>query len=135
MSELVAAARSKGEVLVFKRGALREQQKDAIVSDEEHHVQPGRCSDLEKEKGSVQANVEKQTSILHWQNVSYIVKTGGGERLILDNVDGWVKPGTLTALMGVSGVSGGFSSDCSSCIANTRPRFSTCSRVVSPWAL
>ena len=54
----------------------------------------------------MQANVEKQTSILHWQDVSYTVKTGGGERLILDNVDGWVKPGTLTALMGVSGVSG-----------------------------
>ena len=105
VSELVAAARSKGEVLVFKRGALKEQQKVAIVSDEEHQVPPGRRGDLEKEKEPVQANVEKQTSILHWQDVSYTVKTGGGERLILDNVDGWVKPGTLTALMGVSGVS------------------------------
>jgi ABC-type multidrug transport system permease subunit len=104
VSEIVAAARSKGEVLVFKRGALREQQKSAVVADEEHQVPPGRRDDLEK-KEAVQANVEKQTSILHWQDVSYTVKTGGGERLILDNVDGWVKPGTLTALMGVSGVS------------------------------
>jgi ABC-type glutathione transport system ATPase component len=105
VSEIVAAARSKGEVLVFKRGALREQQKSAIVADEEHQVPPGRRGDLEK-KEAVQANVEKQTSILHWQDVSYTVKTGGGERLILDHVDGWVKPGTLTALMGVSGVRG-----------------------------
>ena len=110
VSELVAAARSKGEVLVFKRGALREQQKGGVVSDEEHQVPPGRCGP-EKEKESVQANVEKQTSILHWQDVSYTVKTGGGERLILDNVDGWVKPGTLTALMGVSGVSRGLPSE------------------------
>jgi ATP-binding cassette subfamily G (WHITE) protein 2 (PDR) len=105
VSEVVAAARSKGEVLVFKRGALREQQKGAIFGDEEHQVPTGRRGNLDKEKDSVQANVEKQTSILHWQDVSYTVKTGGGERLILDNVDGWVKPGTLTALMGVSGVS------------------------------
>lgn len=118
VSELVAAARSKGEVLVFKRGALREQQKGAVVGDEEHQVPPGRRSDLEKEKESVQANVEKQTSILHWQDVSYTVKTGGGERLILDNVDGWVKPGTLTALMGVSGVSGDLSDQYMSTHAN-----------------
>ena len=105
VSELVAAARSKGEVLVFRRAALREKQKGAIVSDEEHQVPTGSRSNPDKEKDSVEANVAKQTSILHWQDVSYTVKTGGGERLILDNVDGWVKPGTLTALMGVSGVS------------------------------
>lgn len=103
VSELVAAARSKGEVLVFKRGALKKDRHRAIVADEEHQVQPGRRNELEKKKGSVQANVEKQTSILHWQDVSYTVKAGGEERVILDHVDGWVKPGTLTALMGVSG--------------------------------
>jgi ATP-binding cassette subfamily G (WHITE) protein 2 (PDR) len=105
VSEIIAAARSKGEVLVFKRGALREQQKNPIVADEEHQVPPGRRDHSDKVKHSAVANVQKQTSILHWQDVSYTVKTGGGDRLILDNVDGWVKPGSLTALMGVSGVS------------------------------
>jgi ATP-binding cassette subfamily G (WHITE) protein 2 (PDR) len=105
VSELVAAARSKGEVLVFKRGALREQRKKTVVADEEHQVPPVRQNGLDKEKDATEASVEKQTSILHWQDVSYTVKTGGGDRLILDNVDGWVKPGSLTALMGVSGVS------------------------------
>lgn len=107
VSELVAAARSKGEVLVFKRGALREQQKSTVTTDEEHQVPPGSRNNLDKEKYSAaEPHVEKQTSILHWQDVSYTVKTGGEDRVILDNVDGFVKPGTLTALMGVSGVSG-----------------------------
>jgi ATP-binding cassette subfamily G (WHITE) protein 2 (PDR) len=115
VSELVAAARSKGEVLVFKRGALRKHQKGAVVSAEEHQFPPSRRSAHAKENDSVETDVAKQTSVLHWQDVSYTVKTGGGERLILDNVDGWVKPGTLTAIMGVSGVS----SDLSNGVINT----------------
>lgn len=105
VSEVVAAARSKGEVLVFKRGALKKQQHRKAGPDEEHQAAPCQLNNLKHEKAEVEANVAKQTSILHWQNVSYTVKSGGEERLILDQVDGWVKPGTLTALMGVSGVS------------------------------
>lgn len=104
VSEIVAAARSKGEVLVFKRGALRQQRKSRSATDEEVQA-GGHSKNTEMEDVAVEANVAKQTSILHWQNVSYSVKSGGEERRILDNVDGWVKPGTLTALMGVSGVS------------------------------
>jgi len=103
VSEVVAAARSKGEVLVFKRGALKQQQNRKPVADEEDQA-GGQREIIEKEDVAVQANVAKQTSILHWKNVSYTIKSGGEERKILDNVDGWVKPGQLTALMGVSGV-------------------------------
>jgi ATP-binding cassette subfamily G (WHITE) protein 2 (PDR) len=84
VSEVVAAARSKGEVLVFKRGALRKQQSRKVVTDEEDPV--GQCGELEGEKDAVKTNVAKQTSILHWQNVSYTVKSGGEERKILDAV-------------------------------------------------
>lgn len=139
VSELVAAARSKGEVLVFKRGALREQQKNTITSDEEHQIPPGRRNDLDKEKDTTDANVEKQTSILHWQDVSYTVKTGGGEGLILDNVDGWVKPGSLTALMGVSGVSGDsldlWTSSLTRYLRLAKPPYSMCLQAVSLWVL
>lgn len=33
----------------------------------------------------------------------FLLQVKGGTRRLLDHVDGWVKPGTLTALMGVSG--------------------------------
>ncbi|KAL2129334.1 hypothetical protein VTI74DRAFT_7926 [Chaetomium olivicolor] len=45
----------------------------------------------------------KNTSLFTWKNLSYMVKTHEGERLLLDNVQGWVKPGMLGALMGSSG--------------------------------
>jgi ABC-type multidrug transport system permease subunit/ABC-type multidrug transport system ATPase subunit len=45
----------------------------------------------------------KTTSIFTWKDLSYTVKTPEGERLLLDKVQGWVKPGMLGALMGSSG--------------------------------
>lgn len=38
-----------------------------------------------------------------WQNLTYDVPVPGGQKRLLDNVFGYVKPGTLTALMGSSG--------------------------------
>jgi ATP-binding cassette subfamily G (WHITE) protein 2 (PDR) len=44
-----------------------------------------------------------QTDVFTWTDVCYDIKIKGEPRRLLDNVSGWVKPGTLTALMGVSG--------------------------------
>lgn len=41
--------------------------------------------------------------IFMWQNVDYVVPYDGADRKLLDNVQGYVLPGTLTALMGESG--------------------------------
>lgn len=38
-----------------------------------------------------------------WKDVRYTVPVKGGQRLLLDNVSGWIKPGHMTALMGSSG--------------------------------
>lgn len=43
---------------------------------------------------------------LVWKGVTYDIKTKKSSQRLLDNIDGWVRPGCLTALMGVSGVSG-----------------------------
>jgi ABC-type multidrug transport system permease subunit/ABC-type multidrug transport system ATPase subunit len=110
-AENVAAKKSKGEVLVFRRGhkpaSFKENKGDAesggtpvagpVGKSANGNVSDGNSSD--KEAGMLQ----KQTSVFHWNNVCYEVKVKGETRQILNNVDGWVKPGTLTALMGVSG--------------------------------
>lgn len=105
-SELVSAKPSKGEILVFPRGKI-----PAFIQDnqqEEQETDPEAASKNEKpvveQDGHDQvAAIQKQTAIFHWQDVCYDIKIKGEDRRILDNVDGWVKPGTLTALMGVSG--------------------------------
>jgi ABC-type multidrug transport system ATPase subunit len=45
----------------------------------------------------------EQQSIFTWRDLCYDIPVKGGQRRLLDHVCGWVKPGTLTALMGVSG--------------------------------
>ncbi|KAL4789751.1 ABC-2 type transporter-domain-containing protein [Aspergillus venezuelensis] len=41
--------------------------------------------------------------VFSWENVCYDVPFKDGSKRLLDDVNGWVRPGTLTALMGVSG--------------------------------
>jgi hypothetical protein len=43
--------------------------------------------------------LQRQTAIFSWKDVVYDIRIKGEARRILDYVDGWVKPGTLTALM------------------------------------
>ncbi|KAF4470632.1 ABC-2 type transporter [Fusarium albosuccineum] len=98
-AEYIASERSKGEVLVFTRAAIKKVKAGSKDIEAGGSSQPGQARGASK----TTAKVEKQTSILHWRNVCYDIKIKGEPRRILDHVDGWVKPGTLTALMGVSG--------------------------------
>lgn len=47
--------------------------------------------------------LKPQTDVFTWRNARYEVHVRGGQRQLLDHMSGWVKPGTLTALMGTSG--------------------------------
>ena len=94
-TEYVASERSKGEVLVFTRAAIKKMKTGSKDIEDGGGSQPGQARGSSK----TTAKVEKQTSILHWRNVCYDIKIKGEPRRILDHVDGWVKPGTLTALM------------------------------------
>ncbi|KAI4952832.1 hypothetical protein J4E91_003307 [Alternaria rosae] len=55
------------------------------------------------ETQDLSANLMRNTSVFTWRNLSYVVKTPSGDRTLLDNVHGYVKPGMLGALMGSSG--------------------------------
>lgn len=96
-TEFITAKKSKGEILLFRRGHTPAtlQQK---LGDEEAVV--GTMAGVEKTNNTdLSAVIKKQTAIFHWENVCYDIKIKGEPRRILDHVDGWVKPGTLTALM------------------------------------
>lgn len=101
-SELIRAKPSKGEVLVFPRGKMPAFVKNVRKEDPEEVIASEKGAVSSEPRDSTAAIV-RQTSVFHWENVCYDIKIKGTERRILDNVDGWVKPGTLTALMGVTG--------------------------------
>ncbi|PLB43646.1 ABC transporter CDR4 [Aspergillus steynii IBT 23096] len=99
-TELITEKRSKGEVLLFRRG---HQLKLPDIKDLESFSQHSGTAKSDPSTSSESADIQKQTAIFHWEDVCYDIKIKGTPRMILDNVDGWVKPGTCTALMGVSG--------------------------------
>ncbi|KAI9841060.1 MAG: hypothetical protein M1837_001031 [Sclerophora amabilis] len=47
--------------------------------------------------------LEGNGHVFAWKNVSLKLQVAGEEKRLLENVDGWVKRGELTALMGMSG--------------------------------
>ncbi|PNY28748.1 ABC transporter CDR4 [Tolypocladium capitatum] len=105
-AELVSEAKSRGEVLVYRRGhkpaAARHAEKKQR-DPEAAMANIGPILSTDRSRGKEGGMLQQQTSVFQWHDVCYDVKIKGETRRILDHVDGWVKPGTLTALMGVSG--------------------------------
>lgn len=96
-TEYVASERSRGEVLVFTRSSMRKNGAKKAADIEAGVAETNR--QMGANDSANVADIEKQTSIFHWKDVCYDVKIKTETRRILDHVDGWVKPGTLTALM------------------------------------
>lgn len=105
LCEINKGAMQKGEVLLFQKRGLKKMkkaQKD-IESGEigkdtpEFENPPTDNSDESKQV------LETGGHTFFWRNLTYQVKIKTEDRVILNKVDGWVKPGQVTALMGASG--------------------------------
>ncbi|KAH6876732.1 ABC-2 type transporter-domain-containing protein [Thelonectria olida] len=103
-TELNSSMSSTAEALVFQSGhvpAHLRQDSSATPTNEESG--PSETT-RHLQQDNVSANtVETGTDIFSWRDVVYDIQIKSEERRLLDNVAGWVKPGSLTALMGVSG--------------------------------
>lgn len=95
-AETIKAEQSNGEILVFQQGHKTLKNK----ADEENSYS---SYDNNGDSSDDKVALQEQKGIFQWKNVCYDIKIKGEPRRLLDHVDGWVKPGTLTALMGASG--------------------------------
>ncbi|CAK7222908.1 hypothetical protein SEUCBS140593_005061 [Sporothrix eucalyptigena] len=127
-TEINSVPSSEGEMLVFqknhipphlKKGAARGNRSEkessngaksasgsSTVGDEENVARAGDAGEKPESPeigNSTVHGIPPQKDIFTWKNVVYDIEVKGKERRLLDHVSGWVKPGTLTALMGVSG--------------------------------
>ncbi|KAH8590585.1 AtrD, ABC-transporter [Bisporella sp. PMI_857] len=103
-TEYITAQKSKGEVLLFRRGnvpSLGPKPDEEAQAEDRENIET--VMSRQRTIPDAPVNIQKQTAVFHWDNVNYDIKIKGEGRRLLDQVDGWVKPGTLTALMGVSG--------------------------------
>jgi ATP-binding cassette, subfamily G (WHITE), member 2, PDR len=105
---------SRGEVLVFPLGKepahlVEEERTTAGPVDEENgQSEPNRAADgvVAIHSSNVEAmkkELNAPKDIFTWRNVCCDVHIKSETRRLLSDVSGYVKPGTLTALMGESG--------------------------------
>ncbi|KAF2139372.1 uncharacterized protein K452DRAFT_275615 [Aplosporella prunicola CBS 121167] len=103
-----------GSVTIYKRGQAPSAVKTAMETgnqprDEETGKEQAAGTDQSRDATSSEdektnmKGVAKNDTIFTWQNVTYTIPYENGERKLLQNVQGYVKPGKLTALMGASG--------------------------------
>ena len=107
-AEFVPAQRSKGDMLRYnkhksklaKSSSADDETANSITFAQDRqmvHVPSAKPKEGFSEK--IDHGIIRQSSVLNWQDLTYDVKVKGGKKTILHGINGWVKPGTLTALM------------------------------------
>lgn len=118
LCEFNKGAMQKGEILLFQQRDLKKlkeqnRRKDVestgnvdAISEKvppEETVNEDSSSESNSSKNDSHEKIEKVKNIFFWKDLTYQVKIKKENRIILNDVDGWVKPGQVTALMGASG--------------------------------
>ena len=116
--ELQKPNKGGGSVTIYKRGQVPKSVEKALetggesVDLEKHISNDSRPFDASEKKKSDSSGsdsddtvtgVAKNETVFTWQDVNYTIPVAGGERQLLKGVQGYVRPGKLTALMGASG--------------------------------
>jgi ATP-binding cassette, subfamily G (WHITE), member 2, SNQ2 len=96
-------ARNKRSKKALKRKAPPRPDVEEGSRIEESSASSRRTEveDVSKQKALTQISSSRQ--IFTWENVNYSVPYQGGQKQLLNNVDGYCKPGVMVALMGTSG--------------------------------
>lgn len=105
-TEYIPAQCSRGEVLLYQRGRKThtklENDAEAGYSDSPQDTATEMVDVDGKEDGcvtSTRSQLQERRAVFHWSRVDYSIQIKKNTRKILQNVEGWVRPGSLTALM------------------------------------
>jgi len=94
------AAGSGGALLIPRENQKKVTQlivpadEEAQASEKQPPIVDG-SGDADAAQGEGEKALVRNTSIFTWRNLSYVVKTPSGDRTLLDNISGFVKPGML----------------------------------------
>jgi ATP-binding cassette subfamily G (WHITE) protein 2 (SNQ2) len=105
-TETVSFAQSGGGALVFAKNKRAKQAvKEEGPVDEEKAAagESTSSSDTAAHEEEALDSISSSESIFTWKDVEYTVPYQGGERKLLNKVNGYAKPGVMIALVGASG--------------------------------
>ncbi|RFU75353.1 brefeldin a resistance [Trichoderma arundinaceum] len=107
-----------GAITIFKRGQVPKAIEKSIETggrnqektDEENgavsHITPAMVEEKNPENSDSNGDgpeIAKNEAVFTFRNINYTIPYEKGERQLLQDVQGYVRPGKLTALMGASG--------------------------------
>jgi hypothetical protein len=95
-TEFRSGTESKAETLIFRP---RNVPKYLLNDDSESNGTENVAVASQEESSEGDVHLADQQDVFHWKNLCYDIPVKEGTRRLLDNVNGWVKPRTLTALM------------------------------------
>jgi ABC-type multidrug transport system permease subunit len=107
-----------GAITVFKRGQVPKKLEKTIetggrreIADEESGSVRGAMAqdevDVDGGAQNTMQRVAKNETVFTFRDINYTIPYQGGQKRLLQDVQGFVRPGKLTALMGASGMSRG----------------------------
>ena len=104
-TESLSARRSRGEVLISKRGQF---PKPRLLDDQEaqrsEKMGPNNSKlDISRPTSGCFERKGTQAATFVWDGLSYELKANKKILKLLNDIEGWIEPGTVTALMGESG--------------------------------
>lgn len=102
-TELNSSTTSTAEVLVFRRGHVPKYISESQSANSDVEAAEKQVAHTSDESVQEATAIQPQKDVFTWRDVVYDITIKGEPRRLLDHVSGWVKPGQLTALMGVSG--------------------------------
>ncbi|ATY61789.1 ABC drug exporter [Cordyceps militaris] len=107
-TETISFATSGMGILVFKKSkAGAAAAKKTKEGDEESGKKEAQGSDNLRRQittpDEILQEFQRSEKIFTWENVNYTVPSADGPKKLLNNVQGYAKPGVMVALMGASG--------------------------------
>lgn len=94
-------------VLVFKKSKKGKKiAQDPALADEEKQQSGENGAVLDRQvttPDEILQDFQSSDKVFTWENLDYTVPTADGPKKLLNNVQGYAKPGVLVALMGASG--------------------------------
>ncbi|KAL6410855.1 atpase [Ilyonectria robusta] len=110
VTELVSFTSGGGGALIFNntpKAKARAQAAAAPVDEEKaansSPAAPGESQSTSNDDDAPLEQITDNQSTFTWRDLEYTVPYLGGERKLLNKVNGYAKPGVLVALMGASG--------------------------------
>lgn len=103
-----------GAITIFKRGrapkSVKKAMEKGVIPEDEERAGAAAEGQVDQHESSTSASssqavkgVAKNDAVFTYTDVNYVIPYEKGERQLLQDVQGYVRPGKLTALMGASG--------------------------------